>query len=313
MPPPLRTPAETARWITSILAALVQYITLGVALQVYPQYCKTELHTSALSGRAWIKELLTGHPDRIYIALGMRRHVFLALVLQIRAMGYLESQQARIELDESLAIFLYTCVTGIAIDHVAERFQHSHTTISVYVPSYCGEQFLIWHVGIFEKSWTSCPATSSTQNMYGRLRSTIHLPRPSDRTPNSGHFSRMHWVQLMGLILTVHRLLSRSTQLVIGRVGSLRTVWQPCPLICDSCSSLVGGMGVLLTLQCTLRHGWLIFPFLLANAILQMPALEFVTTCWYLIARSGITLQNGVGPMNGMGPPVMHYHCLKSL
>ncbi|KAJ7658226.1 hypothetical protein DFH06DRAFT_908114, partial [Mycena polygramma] len=31
---------------------------------------------------------------------------------------------------ESLAIFLYTCVTGLAIDHVAERFQHSHTTIS---------------------------------------------------------------------------------------------------------------------------------------------------------------------------------------
>ncbi|KAJ7112143.1 hypothetical protein C8R44DRAFT_577980, partial [Mycena epipterygia] len=88
-------------------AALVQYITLSVALQVYPQYYKTELHTSALSGRAWLKELLTGNPDRIYIALGMCRHVFLALVLQIQAMGYLESQQARIELNKSLAIFLY--------------------------------------------------------------------------------------------------------------------------------------------------------------------------------------------------------------
>ncbi|KAJ7281150.1 hypothetical protein C8J57DRAFT_1124510 [Mycena rebaudengoi] len=92
MPPPSRTPAETARWIASILAALVQYIVLGVALQIYPQYCKTELHTSALSGCAWLKELLTGHPDRIYIALGMRRHAFLALVLQIRALGYLKSQ-----------------------------------------------------------------------------------------------------------------------------------------------------------------------------------------------------------------------------
>ncbi|KAJ7226221.1 hypothetical protein C8J57DRAFT_976739, partial [Mycena rebaudengoi] len=80
---------------------------LVFALQIYPQYFKTELHTSALSGRAWLKELLTGHPDRIYITLGMRRHVFLALALQIRALGYLESQQARIELDESLAIFLY--------------------------------------------------------------------------------------------------------------------------------------------------------------------------------------------------------------
>ncbi|KAJ6454392.1 hypothetical protein C8R45DRAFT_799711, partial [Mycena sanguinolenta] len=34
---------------------------------------------------------------------------------------------------ESLAIFLYTCVTGLAIDHVAERFQHSHTTISHHI------------------------------------------------------------------------------------------------------------------------------------------------------------------------------------
>jgi hypothetical protein len=93
---------------------------LGVGLYVYPQYCKAELHTSALTGRAWVAELLTGHPDHIYIALGMRRHVFLALILQIRAMGHMESQNSRIMLEESVAIFLYTCVTGIAIDHVVE-------------------------------------------------------------------------------------------------------------------------------------------------------------------------------------------------
>jgi membrane protein YdbS with pleckstrin-like domain len=66
----------------------------------------------------------------------MRRHVFLALVFQIRALGYMEAQNARIMLDESLAIFLYTCVTGLAIDHVAERFQHSHSTISEYTYFY---------------------------------------------------------------------------------------------------------------------------------------------------------------------------------
>jgi hypothetical protein len=102
----------------------------GVAMLIMPQYCKAEMHTSALSGRAWLDELLTGHPNRIYIALGMRRHVFLALVLVIRTMGHCETQNSHILLDESLAIFLYTCVTGLAIDHVAERFQHSHTTIS---------------------------------------------------------------------------------------------------------------------------------------------------------------------------------------
>ncbi|KAJ7128625.1 hypothetical protein C8R44DRAFT_615708, partial [Mycena epipterygia] len=87
-------------------------------------------HTSALSGRAWLDELLSGHPDCIYIALGMRCHIFLALVLQLRMIRHMESHSSHIRLDESVAIFLYTCVTGIAIDHVAECFQHSHTTIS---------------------------------------------------------------------------------------------------------------------------------------------------------------------------------------
>ncbi|KAJ7784174.1 hypothetical protein B0H16DRAFT_1263853, partial [Mycena metata] len=90
-------------------AALIQYLILGVAVYITPQYLKDDLHTSALSGRAWLNELLDpeGHPERIYIVMGMQRHVFLALVFQIRALGYMEAQNARIMLDESLAIFLY--------------------------------------------------------------------------------------------------------------------------------------------------------------------------------------------------------------
>ncbi|KAJ7127516.1 hypothetical protein C8R43DRAFT_897321 [Mycena crocata] len=129
MPPPT-DPQQQARWVVTIVASLVQYIVYGVMVHVAPQFLKEDLHTSALSGQAWLNELLVCHPDRIYIAMGMHHHVFLALVLQIRTLGYMEAQQPRIELDESLAIFSYTCVTGLAIYHVAERFQHSHTTIS---------------------------------------------------------------------------------------------------------------------------------------------------------------------------------------
>ncbi|KAJ6587304.1 hypothetical protein B0H10DRAFT_1769189, partial [Mycena sp. CBHHK59/15] len=68
------------RWVASIIAALLQYIVLGVMMHIAPQYIKEDLHTSALSGCAWLNELLVGHPDRIYIALGMHQHVFLALV-----------------------------------------------------------------------------------------------------------------------------------------------------------------------------------------------------------------------------------------
>jgi hypothetical protein len=124
---------EAKRILLLTLATVMQYVVLGVGLFTAPQYCKEAMHTSVLSGRAWLDELLNGHPDRIYIALGMRKHVFLALVIQIRLMGYVEAQQAQIYLDESLAIFLFTCVTGNAIDHVAERFQHSKSTISEQV------------------------------------------------------------------------------------------------------------------------------------------------------------------------------------
>ena len=130
MPRPNLSPEETARKVGLLIMALLQYIVRGVGLYIYPHYCKEDLHDSALSGCAWLNELLSGHPGWIYIALGMHCHVFLALILQLCAMGHSESQNSRIGLDESVAIFLYTCVTGIAIDHVAECFQHSHSTIS---------------------------------------------------------------------------------------------------------------------------------------------------------------------------------------
>ncbi|KAH7903665.1 hypothetical protein BJ138DRAFT_971427, partial [Hygrophoropsis aurantiaca] len=38
----------------------------------------------------------------------------------------------RITLEEQLAIFLYTCVTGLSTRHVGERFQHSSSTIAKY-------------------------------------------------------------------------------------------------------------------------------------------------------------------------------------
>jgi hypothetical protein len=58
---------------------------------VAPQFLKEDLHTSVLSGQDWLNELLVGHPNHIYIAMGMHCYVFLALVLQIRLLGYMEA------------------------------------------------------------------------------------------------------------------------------------------------------------------------------------------------------------------------------
>lgn len=61
----------------------------------------------------------------------MRLHVFLALVANLQLCGLTDSRD--VTLQEQVAIFLYTCVTGLSIQHVGERFQHSNETISKYV------------------------------------------------------------------------------------------------------------------------------------------------------------------------------------
>jgi hypothetical protein len=106
--------------ISNVTAAVVEF-TSGL-------YNKEAYHTSALSGHGWVLELLTGHPDRIRCELGVRHHVFDRLLSNLRTLGYKDSRE--VTLEEQLAIFLYTCVTGLSIRHVGERFQRANNTIS---------------------------------------------------------------------------------------------------------------------------------------------------------------------------------------
>ena len=85
-------------------------------------------HTSILTGKGWVLELLNGHPDRIRTCLGVNHDVFDRLVRVLKHHGVLDSRGG-ISVEEQLSIFLYTCVTGLSSHHVAERFQHSSDTI----------------------------------------------------------------------------------------------------------------------------------------------------------------------------------------
>ena len=91
-------------------------------------YDKQGYHTSALSGADWVHELLDGHPEHIHNELGIHKHVFHALVDELKLSGLANSKY--VFLEEQCAIFLYTCVTGLSLHHVGERFQHSGETIS---------------------------------------------------------------------------------------------------------------------------------------------------------------------------------------
>ena len=85
-------------------------------------------HMSALLGEGWLLELLTGHPECIRNELGMYAETFNHLISHLRAYGHVDLRF--VSLEEQVAIFLYTCVTGLTITHVGERFQRSNDTIS---------------------------------------------------------------------------------------------------------------------------------------------------------------------------------------
>ena len=91
-------------------------------------FIKEPYHMSVLTGEGWVMELLAGHPERIHCELGMHRHVFLELRTRLHSIGYGNSRH--VSLEEQLAIFLYTCVTGLSVQHVGEWFQRSNSTIS---------------------------------------------------------------------------------------------------------------------------------------------------------------------------------------
>ena len=86
-------------------------------------------HTSILTGEGWMLELLNGHPNRIWTCLGVGHDVFDKLVRVLIRDGISPSRHG-MSVEEQLGIFLYTCVTGLSSQHVAERFQHSTDTIT---------------------------------------------------------------------------------------------------------------------------------------------------------------------------------------
>jgi hypothetical protein len=99
----------------------------GILQMIYPKDPEP-YHTSALTGQDWVIELLTGHPECIRCELGMHANAFVELISEFRTMGHSDSKF--VSLEEQLAIFLYTSMTGLSIRHVVERFQHSNETIS---------------------------------------------------------------------------------------------------------------------------------------------------------------------------------------
>ena len=111
--------------LSTIMIQLVYYYNLLFLTPTAP----IPFHTSILTGKAWVLELLNGHPDRMRISLGVSVQVFQQLVDMLTQRCSFTHSHNGIYVEEQLAIFLYTAVMGLSSRHVGERFQHSNETI----------------------------------------------------------------------------------------------------------------------------------------------------------------------------------------
>jgi hypothetical protein len=121
-------PPNIRRSIVSIVGILLTVIIPKVIQVICALYVKQPYHTSILSGEGWVQELLNGHPKRIQCELGITKELFHQLLYELQAMGHTRSKY--VSLEEQLAIFLYSSVTGLTVRHAGERFQRSNATIS---------------------------------------------------------------------------------------------------------------------------------------------------------------------------------------
>ncbi|XP_048140961.1 uncharacterized protein LOC115743413 isoform X2 [Rhodamnia argentea] len=94
-------------------------------------HTREPIRDNVLSGPEWVREVLYGHPRRVYEAFRMERHVFLNLCDLMKARGWLKDSRY-IRVDEQIGIFLSMICHKNSNRDLCERFQRSGQTISKY-------------------------------------------------------------------------------------------------------------------------------------------------------------------------------------
>jgi hypothetical protein len=92
---------------------------------------RTPIHTSILSEKKHVEELLQGHKVRARREFRMEKEIFCKLVDLLTDSNSLTNGRD-VSVDEQLAIFLFCLSTNASNRSIQERFQHSGETISRY-------------------------------------------------------------------------------------------------------------------------------------------------------------------------------------
>lgn len=141
-------------------------VAISAAEMMHYTLLKQPLHDSALSGAAWVQELINGNPARIKTELGVYQHTFTTLVEALRKCGVVDS--LHVMAAEQVAIFLLICVGNTSNSRAAGRFQRSGETISKYT-SFLNISILLT---AFSQGISSCTSGTQQSIILSCLRET---------------------------------------------------------------------------------------------------------------------------------------------
>ena len=118
--------------VANIATAIAVQITIVTTLPFLFRSIPRPMHTSSLSGHAYIHELLNSDNSiRIQRVLRMKPEVFLFLCKELQDKGGLTPTRF-ITVKEQVGMFLFTVARSASNRDVQERFQHSGETVSRY-------------------------------------------------------------------------------------------------------------------------------------------------------------------------------------
>ena len=93
-------------------------------------YDKCPMHTSILSGKGYMDEVRDGNPTNCHDIFCMTLELFYHLMDELKQHWYLKEGKVRVDVQESVAIFLYIVSHNTRMRPVGDRFQHSTKTLS---------------------------------------------------------------------------------------------------------------------------------------------------------------------------------------
>lgn len=101
-----------------------------MASYVQRHYNKRPMRTSILTGSGYMEEVRDGNPKQCFEMFRMSLRLFYHFVDELKRHGHLKEGKGRVDVQESVAMFLYIIGHNTRMRCVADRFQHSTETVA---------------------------------------------------------------------------------------------------------------------------------------------------------------------------------------